>query len=114
MARGTAVRNRSESVTVGTPRGAVEVGRQEMRSLRRSGWNWVWMARRAGNVDWHEASTPTEAVRRAILLPARKPPPWLREAAAEAERQLLADGAPDAAPDAAPDGADAPDGETDS
>ena len=49
------------------------------------------MARRAGNVDWHEASTPAEAIRRAILLPARKPPVWLREAAATAE-QLLADG----------------------
>jgi hypothetical protein len=104
MARGTAVRNRSESVTVGTPRGGVEVVRQEMQSLRRGGWTWVWMARRAGNVDWHEASTPTEAIRRAILLPARKPPSWLREAAAAAERQLLADDTPD--------GDDAADGDT--
>jgi hypothetical protein len=68
-----------------------------MRGLRRgSGWTWFWMAGRAGNVDWHEASTPAEAIRRAILLSARKPPGWLREAAATAEQQLLADGRPDA------------------
>ena len=82
---------------MGTPRGPVEVVRQEVRGLRRnSGWTWFWMARRAGNVDWHEASTPAEAIRRAILLPARKPPAWLREAAATAEQQLLTDGHPEA------------------
>jgi hypothetical protein len=97
MARGSAVRNRSEPITVGTPRGAVEVVRQQMRALRRnSGWTWFWMARRAGNADWHEASTPAEAIRRAILLPARKPPAWLREAAADAEAQLLARNPPEA------------------
>jgi hypothetical protein len=83
-------------VTVGTPRGPVEVVRQEMRGLRRgSGWTWFWLARRAGHNDWHEASTPAEAIRRAILLPARKPPAWLREAGATAEQQLLADDRPD-------------------
>ena len=92
MARGTAIRNRSQSATVGTPRGPVEVVRQEVRGLRRnSGWTWFWVARRAGNIDWHEASTPAEAIRRAILLPARKPPEWLRQAADSAEAQLLAD-----------------------
>jgi hypothetical protein len=97
MARGSAVRNRSESVTVGTPRGPVEVARQEMRALRRgTGWTWFWMARRAGNVDWQEATTPAEAIRRAILLPARKLPEWLRQAAASAEAQLLADKPPEA------------------
>ena len=60
------------------------------------------MARRAGNVDRHEASTRAEAIRPAILLPARKPPQWLREAAASAEAQLLADNPPEAA--AASDG----------
>jgi hypothetical protein len=74
----------------------VEVGRQEVRGLQRnSGWTWFWIARRAGNVDWHEASTPAEAIRRAILLPARKPLAWLREAAATAEQQLRTDGRPD-------------------
>jgi hypothetical protein len=82
---------------VGTPRGPVEVVRQEVRGLRRnSGWRWFWAARRAGNVDWSEASTPAEAIRRAILLPARKPPEWLRQAAASAEEQLLADNPPEA------------------
>jgi hypothetical protein len=82
---------------VGTPRGRVEVVRQEVRGLRRNtGWTWFWMARRAGNADWHEANTPAEAIRRAILLPARKPPEWLREAAADVEAQLLADNPPDA------------------
>jgi hypothetical protein len=93
MAQGSAVRNRSAPVTVGTPRGPVEVVRQQTRGQRRgSGWTWFWLARRAGSVDWHEASSPAEAIRRAILLPARKPPGWLREAAATAEEQLLADG----------------------
>jgi hypothetical protein len=92
MARGSAVRNRSESVTVSTPRGPVEVIRQEVRGLRRnSGWTWFWAARRAGRLDWQEASTPAEAIRRAILLPAGKPPSWLREAAATAEQQVLPD-----------------------
>jgi hypothetical protein len=96
MARGSAVRNRSNPVTVGTPRGPVEVTRQEVRGLRRnSGWTWSWAARRAGRLDWQEASTPAEAIRRAILLPARKPPAWLREAAATAEQQLLAESSPE-------------------
>ena len=81
---------------MGTPRGPVEVARQEVRGLRRNtGWTWFWEARRAGHADWHEASTPAEAIRRAILLPARQPPAWLREVAATAEQQLLADGRPD-------------------
>ena len=70
--------------------------RQQVRGLRRNtGWTWFWMARRAGNRDWHEASTAAEAIRRAILLPARKPPAWLREAATSAEAQLLADNPPE-------------------
>ena len=109
MARGSAVRNRSDAVTVGTPRGPVEVARQQVRGLRRNtGWTWSWMARRAGHVDWHEAATAAEAIRRAILLPARKPPEWLRQAAASAETQVLADTTPE--PDSAgdDDGSDQP------
>jgi hypothetical protein len=72
------------------------VARQQVRELRRNGgWTWSWMARRAGTLDWQQASTPAEAIRRAILLPARKPPGWLRQAAAHAEEQLLADDPPD-------------------
>ncbi len=64
-----------------TPRGPVEMVRQQVRGLRRNtGWTWFWVARPAGHTDWHEASIPAEAIRRAILLPARKPPVWLREA----------------------------------
>ena len=97
MASGSAVRNRSEIVTVATPRGHVEVARQEMRGLRRgSGRTWFWLARRKGNADWCEASTAREAIRRATLLPPRKPPPWLGEAAADAERQIMT--APDEPP----------------
>jgi hypothetical protein len=75
MARGSAVRNRSESVTVGTPRGPVEVGRQQVRGLRRnSGWTWFWMARRAGNVDWHEATTsPRRSAGRSCCQRASRP-----------------------------------------
>jgi hypothetical protein len=54
------------------------------------------MARPAGNVDWREANTPAEAIRRAILLPAGKPPEWLREAAASAKAQLLTEDPPEA------------------
>jgi hypothetical protein len=77
-------------VTVVTPRGHVEVARQEMRGLRRgSGWRWFWVARRSGKADWCEASTACEVIRRATLLPPRKPPAWLSEVAADAERQIM-------------------------
>jgi len=91
MPAGSAVRNRSETVTVPTPRGDVEVVRQESRGLRRgSSWTWFWLARRSGNSGWSEASTAREAIRRAMLLPPRKLPGWLHGVAAEAERELTA------------------------
>ena len=90
VASGSAVRNRSEIVTVVTPRGLVEVARQEMRGLRRaSGWAWFWVARRKGHADWCDGSTAREAIRRATLLAPRQPSAWLRQAAADAERQIL-------------------------
>ena len=90
MPGATAVRNRSEIVTVSTPRGEVEVLRQQMRGLRHgSGWTWFWLARRTGKVEWCEASTAHEAIRRATLLPARTPPAWLTNAAADAQRQIM-------------------------
>lgn len=61
-----------------------------MRGLRqRSSWRWFWVARRKGIGDWSDASTVLEAIRKATLLPARKPPAWLREAASEAEREII-------------------------
>jgi hypothetical protein len=67
----------------------VEVVRQDVRGLRRgSGWTWFWLARRKGKVDWSEPSTAQEAIRRATLLPAKKPPGWLTKAAYDAESQL--------------------------
>jgi hypothetical protein len=73
--------------------------RQQVRGLRRnSGWRWFWAARRAGRLDCQEASTPAEAIRRAILLPAGKLPAWLGEAAATAEQQVLADDSPEVEP----------------
>lgn len=87
----SAICNRSGTVTVPTPRGEVEVVRQEMRGLRRgTSWTWFWLARRKGSSGWSEASTAREAIRRAMLLPPRKLPGWLKEAAAEAERELTA------------------------
>jgi hypothetical protein len=78
MSGNSAVRNRSEPVTVLTPRGPVEIVRQEMRGLKRSlGWQWFWLARRRGQQDWREATTALEAIRKAVLLPPRKPPTWL-------------------------------------
>ena len=91
MPAGNAVRNRSETVTVRTPRGEVEVVRQEMRGLRRgSSWRWFWLAHGRGSGGWSEATTAREAIRRAVLLPPRKAPAWLTEAAAEAQRQITA------------------------
>ena len=90
MAAGSAVRNRSGIVTVMTPRGRVEVLRQETRGLRQgSGWRWFWVARRKGRADWSEASTVKEAIRKATLLPPGKPPAWLRDVSSEAERQII-------------------------
>jgi hypothetical protein len=92
VADDSAVRNRSETVTVQTPRGAVEVVRQEMRGLQRgSGWTWFWIARRRGQSDWRQASTAREAIRRATLIAPRKPPRWLAEATGSAERQIVVD-----------------------
>lgn len=89
MPEGKPVRNRSEPAVIDTPRGLVEVARQQMRGLRRgSGWTWSWVARRKGKVDWSDGSTAQEAIRRATLLPAGKPPGWLANAASDAERQL--------------------------
>jgi hypothetical protein len=89
MPAGSAVRNRSEAVTVVTPRGEVEVARQEMRGLRRDrSWKWFWLARRRGSGGWSEATVAREAIRKAMLLPPRKLPAWLDEAADEAERRL--------------------------
>lgn len=98
MPAGSAVRNRSEAVTVATPRGEVEVVRQEVRGARRgSSWTWFWLAHRRGSGGWSEASTAHEAIRRAMLLPPRKLPAWLNEAAAQAEREITAVETEDAA-----------------
>jgi hypothetical protein len=88
MPAGSAVRNRSEVATVPTPRGPVDVLRQEMRGLRQHGWTWFWLARRSGQTDWCQATTARDAIRKATLLPSRKPPAWLPEAARSAESQL--------------------------
>jgi hypothetical protein len=91
MARGGAVRNRSEIVTVSTPRGPVEVVRQEMQGLeQRRSWTWFWLARRKGKTDWSEASTAVEAIRRATLVGPGKPPSWLNDVGGQAERALAA------------------------
>jgi len=96
MAAGSAVRNRSETVTVQTPRGPVDVVRQEARGLRQRGsWTTFWLARRNGRNGWAEADTAREAIRRATLLPPRKPPPWLASAAADAKRLIDEEAVPD-------------------
>ena len=62
-----------------------------MKGLRRaSGWAWFWIARRAGQQDWCEATTAREAIRRATLMSPRQRAVWLDEAAAAAEQKLLA------------------------
>jgi hypothetical protein len=86
---GRAIANRSETFTVTTTRGPVEVVRQQWRSQRAgSGWQWEWLARLRGQRDWKQGSTAREAIRQATLLPPGKQPGWLAAAVAEAEREL--------------------------
>ena len=100
MPAGSADRNRSPIVNVTTPRGRIDVMHQEMRGLgSRSGWHKFWLARRTGTHDWAEATTPREAIRRAVLLPAKKTPGWLDAAVQEAERQLELEDAAEAQAD---------------
>ena len=88
---GRSVANRSATVTVTTPRGPVEVVRQQWRSQRaESKWAWEWLTRRAGQRDWRQGSTAREAIRQATLLPPGKQPGWLAAAVAEAERAASA------------------------
>ena len=88
---GRAVANRSDSVTVATPRGPVDVIRQQWHSQRAgSRWQWEWLARRGGQRDWKQGSTAREAIRQATLLPPGRQPGWLTAAAEEAERGLSA------------------------
>ena len=90
VASGSAVRDRSEIVTVVTLRGHVDVARHQMRGRRRaSGWAWLWVARRRGHADWCDGSIAREAIRQATLLAPREPPAWLSAAAADAERQIM-------------------------
>jgi hypothetical protein len=82
-------RRRSETVSVDTPRGRVDVMRQEMRGLRQgSGWRTFWFARRAGKQEWAQANTSKEAIRKATLLPPKKAVGWLERAVAEVRDQL--------------------------
>ncbi len=86
---GRSIANRSETVTVFTPRGPVEVVRQQWRSQRAgSRWQWEWFARRGRRHDWKQGSTAREAIRQATLLPPGKQPGWLTAAVEEAEREL--------------------------
>ncbi len=83
------VSNRSEIVAVPTPRGMVEVCRQQWRSQAPNApWELVWVARRKGQAGWRRGASAAEAIRSATLLPPKKKKPWLAAAAAQAERVL--------------------------
>lgn len=83
------VSKRSELVTVQTPRGAVEIARQQWRSQRaKATWEWVWVARRRGQADWRRGANALEAIRQATLMRPGKQPAWLLEAAQKAEQEL--------------------------
>ena len=86
---GRSVANRSETISVPTPRGQVEVVRKQWRSQRPgSPWNWEWLARGVGQRDWRQGSTAREAIRQAVLLAPAKQPKWLLDAAARASAEL--------------------------
>jgi hypothetical protein len=82
-------RNRSETLTLSSPRGPVEVVRQQWRSQKSSSrWELERMARRSGQRQWRQATSAREAIRQATLLAAGKQSAWLPPAAAQAEREL--------------------------
>jgi hypothetical protein len=84
-----AVANRSAPFTVTTPRGLVEVVRQQWRSHRGgSRWEWEWLARRSGQRDWRRGTTAREAIRQATLLAPGKQRKWLLDAAVRATAEL--------------------------
>jgi hypothetical protein len=88
---GRAVAHRSAPLTITTPRGSVEVVRQQWRSQRAgSRWQWEWLARRGGQRDRKQGTTAREAIRQATLLSPGKKPGWLASAVDEAERGLSA------------------------
>jgi hypothetical protein len=88
---GRSIANRSETVTVSTPRGPVDIVRQQWRSQRAgSRWQWQWLARRAAQRDWKQGTAAREAIRQATLLPPARQPAWLTAAVEEAERGLSA------------------------
>ncbi|MHB8658592.1 MAG: hypothetical protein ACYC91_11660 [Solirubrobacteraceae bacterium] len=83
------VADRSETVTVPTPSGPVEVVRQQWRSQRPgSRWNWGWLARRLGQRDWRQGSTARDAIRQAVLLALGKQPKGPLDAPARASADL--------------------------
>jgi hypothetical protein len=85
----SADRNRSEIITLATPRGSIDVMHQEMKGLRKSsGWRLFWLARRSGTQNWAQATTAQEAIRKAALLSAGRSPAWLARVAAEASHRL--------------------------
>jgi hypothetical protein len=85
------VANGSRILTVLTPRGEVEVARREWPSERpASEWEWVWVARRAGEMDWRRGASAREAIGLAIELEAGAWPAWLAEATRKVERDLSA------------------------
>jgi hypothetical protein len=86
---GRSVANRSETISVPTPRGQVEVAHQQWRAQRpRRPWNWEWLARRVGQHNWRQGSTAREAIRRAVLLAPGKQPKWLLDASDRASAEL--------------------------
>jgi hypothetical protein len=83
------VKNRSEILTLLTPRGLVQVAHQQWRSHRaKSRWEEVWVARRRGQLDWRQSPSAREAIGQALLLAAGKHPAWLLEVADRAQREL--------------------------
>ena len=90
---GRSVANRSEAVTVSTPRGRpVEVVRQQRRSERPgSRWKWEWLVRPSASATGGRGTIDREAIRQAVLLrPASsRSGCWTRQIVASAELEVL-------------------------
>ncbi len=86
---GRSVANRSQTITIQTPRGPVEIERQRLALAPREQRlaMGVWLARRHGQRDWKQAPTAREAIRRATLTAPRQQPGWLLDAAAQAIKE---------------------------
>jgi hypothetical protein len=58
----------------------VEIQAEQWRHPRTGRWRWVWSAREQSRLGWQTSSSPRQAIRDAVIVPAGTRPRWLTEA----------------------------------